>query len=254
MILIFDLARGRRHMSVPSSWRSRFSKGSTGFCDKYYPELHQLYVQNWQASDCKAHEKPGPEDYQHIYIFFLKLSYLGCSRNLLVDLLIGDISGSICSNLRGNLYQLFWFLFHDSVPLPCSGHLSWQLLYVCSERAGEWKGSLLCRMRKMFNTTGSWQSLYLCLYQCKEPDLNTPSAERDAELHLPFHSKTETIFQTFDSLIVQCPKMILIQIAYIIWSLYHLPNGLHLTIWIAISPAPPSPACSKHYLKFENPG
>lgn len=62
-------------------------------------------------------------------LFFFKLSYLGHSRNLLVDLLIGDISGSICSNLKGNLYQLFWFLFCDSFPLPCSGHLSWQLLY-----------------------------------------------------------------------------------------------------------------------------
>ena len=69
------------------------------------------------------------------YIFFFLLSYLGCSRNLLVDLLIGDISRSICSNLKGNLYQLFWFLFRDSFPLPCRRHLSWQLLYLlCGSR------------------------------------------------------------------------------------------------------------------------
>lgn len=64
----------------------------------------------------ESSQKPGPEDYQ-LFLFF-KLSYLGCNRNLLVDLLIGDISGSICSNLKGNLYQLFSFLFRDSFHPP----------------------------------------------------------------------------------------------------------------------------------------
>lgn len=47
-----------------------FQRDPAGFCNKYYPEPHQLCsVQNWQTSDCKADKKPGPEDYHH-FIFF----------------------------------------------------------------------------------------------------------------------------------------------------------------------------------------
>lgn len=175
---------------------------------RIFKEIHQVFVINTAQSliNCAKYKTDKPQIIKlmkklvlktsSIFFFFLKSSYSGCSRKLLDDLLIGDISRSICSNLKGNLYQLFWFLFVTFTPSPAAGTRAGSFCIALRRQERE-KGHLSHRVRR-FNAGGARKCLCLGLYPYggKEPDLNAPFTERATKVHLPFYFKTGNILSS----------------------------------------------------------
>lgn len=135
-------------------------------------------------------------------------------------------------------------------PSPVAG--TWaSSFYMCALRTHESKkGHFYAGWEKCL-TPGDPDNVCTCAFINVKSQTWTHLLQKRYWITSPFSFEDREFFKL--SIICQCPKMILIWMAYIICSLHHLPNSLHFTIWIAVNPVAPS-ACSKHNLKFENPG